>query len=538
MAFDLPWMLVAAPALGLAVLGLALVARFTRINRARRWSAALAVRARGRGRGTPFVVALAAFGAAVALAGPRWGRRVVTAESKALDLVIAMDVSRSMLAEDATPSRLGRARREASRLIHDQRGDRIGLIVFAGQSYIQAPLTIDAAALQLLIDALHPDMMSAGGTELSLALRQGRDLLLGGSEVADRVLVVFTDGETHDSLPAVLQAADVLRREGIRLIIVGEGDVDPVNIPLRTPDGAFVEFQQDADGSPVETWRRDDVLTAVADAAQGALVPAGLPDQAGAIRELVSGFKRAPQATATTIDRPAKAWIPLLAAATLLLAHMLARPATAVVGLLLLLGAGRGATAQVPRSAADSAWVRGDFRGAAERWIGQARAGVGGDTAWLNAGTAGLALGDTALARRGLERAARSVDPDIRFRALYNLGLLSLRLALADSASRAMWLDDARARYREALLLAPRDEAAKWNLELAVRLSNEGNPDAPPPPPGSGGGEAEPPPPEESGLTRSQAEAILASIAAEERETRRSGVRRNIGRDPRGRRNW
>jgi Ca-activated chloride channel family protein len=537
MVFDLPWMLWAAPALGLVALGLALAARVARIARARRWSATLAERARARGRGTPFVLALAAFAAAVGLAGPRWGRRVVTAESKALDMVIAMDVSRSMLAEDTRPSRLGRAQREAARLVYDHRGDRIGLIVFAGQSYIQSPLTSDAAALQLLIDALHPDMLSAGGTELARALRQGRDLLLGGSQVADRVLVVFTDGEAHDSLPVVLGAAAMLKREGVRLIMVGEGETEPVNIPLRAPDGTVTEVQHGPDGAPVETWRRDEVLTAVADAAEGALVPAGLADQAGAIRDLVSGFKRAPQATATTINRPAKAWIPVLAAVGLLLAHLLARPASAVVGLLVLAGLPHAALAQVPRSAADSAWIRGDFRGAAERWVAQVRLGVGGDTAWFNAGTAGLAVGDTALARRALERAARSVDPEIRFRALYNLGLLSLRLALADSADRGVRLEEARARYREALLLVPSHQAAKWNLELALRLSGESSANAPRPPSSAGGGAADQPP-EESGLNRSQAEAILASVAAEERETRRAGVRRNVGRDPQGTKNW
>ncbi|HEX9582519.1 MAG TPA: VWA domain-containing protein [Gemmatimonadales bacterium] len=538
-AFDLPWMLGVAPVVGLAVLALALAARSVRIGRARRWSAALAEQARGRGRTTPLVLGVAAFAAAVALAGPRWGRRVVTAESKALDLVIAVDVSRSMLAEDVAPSRLGRVQREAARVIHDQRGDRIGLIAFAGQSFIYSPLTIDAPALQLLVDALHPDMLSVGGTELTAALRQGRDLLLGGSNVADRVLVLFTDGETHDSLGAVLEAAGQLRREGVRLIVVGEGGADPVNIPLRAPDGSFVEFQALPQGGLVETWRRDDALTAIADAGQGALVPAGLTDQAGAIRDLVANYKRAPQATATTVDRPARAWVPLLAATVLLLSYMFARPASVVVALALVAGAPHAGHAQAaPRGPADSAWMRGDFRAAAARWTADVRAGHGGDTAWLNAGTAGFALGDTALARGGLGRAARSIHPEVRFRALYNLGLLSLRLALADSANREAHLEAARTHYREALLLRPRDSAAKWNLELAVRMQSGGDGAAPPPPSGGGGGDPGEPPAEPSGLTRSQAEAILGSIAEEERETRRAGVRRNIGRDPTGRRNW
>jgi Ca-activated chloride channel family protein len=541
-AFDVPWMLAAAPAVGLAVLAMALAARWARVGRARRWSVALAERARGRGRSAPLVLALGAFAAGVALAGPRWGRRTVTAESKALDLVIAIDVSRSMLAEDAPPSRLGRAQREAARVIHDQRGDRIGLIAFTARSFILSPLTIDAGALLLLLDALHPDMMSEGGTELSSVLRQGRDLLLGGSTVADRVLVVFTDGESHDSLATVLEAATMLRREGIRLIMVGEGGTEPVNIPLRTPEGALVEFQPAPGGGLVETWRRDDVLTQVADAAEGALVPAGLTDQAGAVRDLVSGFRRAPQATATTVDRPARAWVPLLAAALLLLMHLFARPGTAVAGLALLaaLPPSRWAQGQTaPRSPADSAWVRGDFRAAAERWIAEVNEGRGGDTAWLNAGTAGLALGDTALARRGLGRAARSVHPEVRFRALYNLGLVALRLARADSANRGAHLDAARAHYREALLLKPADSAAKWNLELAVRMASRGSGGAAPPPPaGSGSGGPAEPPSEPSGLSRSQAEAILGSIAEEERETRRAGVRRAIGREQPARRNW
>ncbi|HXV87190.1 MAG TPA: hypothetical protein VD793_10845, partial [Gemmatimonadales bacterium] len=153
-------------------------------------------------------------------------------------------------------------------------------------------------------------------------------------------------------------------------------------------------------------------------------------------------------------------------------------------------------------------------------------------------GTAGLALGDTALARNALGRAARSIHPDVRFRALYNLGLLSLRLANADSTNRQAHLEEARTRYREALLLRPREQDAKWNLELALRLASGSSSDSPQPPPSGSEGDAGEPPPEPSGLTRSQAEAILGSIAEEERETRRSGVRRNIGRDQVGRRNW
>jgi len=542
--FDSPLLITLAPVLAIVVTALALWARIQRVRRARRWSADLERAARRAGRLTPLALGLAAFAAGVALAGPRWGRRTVRTESTALDLVLAIDISRSMLAEDVTPSRLGRAQREARRLVHDLEGDRLGLIAFAGQSFILSPLTTDGGALQLLIDGLDPDMATAGGTELGAALRQGRDLLQGGSEVADRVLVVFSDGETHDTLSDVLSAAARLRRDGVRLILVGEGAAAPTTIPLRTPEGEFLDYQRTEDDRPVLTARRDDVLTQVADAGHGALVPATLADQAGAVRELVRAFKRSPQATTTVTDRPLQAWVPVLVGVVLLLAQTVTRrsAALAAIALGVTTGAARPAQAQWGRNPGDEAWRRSAFRVAAQRYLEQVRRGEGGDTTWFNLGTAALAVGDTALTDQALGRAAGSLDPDIRFRALYNAGLLALRLAARDSARRDQYLAAARERYREALLLRPNDEAAKWNLELAIRRSRQsgGGGEAPPPPPSGGGGsEPQPPPAARAGLTRAQAEQVLNSIADEERQVRQGLARLRPGsREIRGQKTW
>lgn len=540
MVFDTPSLLPVAPVVALVAVLLSLWARRARIQRAQRWSSELGAQARRVGRFGPLGLSLATFLATVALAGPRWGHRVVTAETKALDLVIAIDVSRSMLAEDVPPSRLGRTQREASRLVHDLAGDRIGLIAFSGQSYILSPLTVDGPALQLRIDALHPDMMSAGGTGLGRALRQGHDLLLGGSAVADRVLVVFTDGEAHDSLSDVLNAAERLRRDGVRLILVGEGGNRPTPIPLRDAQGNFIEYQPLPEGGLVQTVRRDDILTATQDAAHGAQVAAALADQAGAVRELVAGYKRSPQATTSASDRPPRGWIPLLGAVILLVAHGFTRRTAALAGLAVWLAGAPRLAAQGAGNAADSAWVRGDFRVAAVRYLRQMQAGEGGDTTWYNAGTAALAVGDTALARRALVRATRSLDPDVRFRALYNLGLLSLRLAATDARSRDHYLEEARQRYREALLLRPGDTAAQWNLELAIRQQQGGGggEDAPPPPGASGAPPSTPRTEQRGGLTLAQAQQILNSIAEEERATRRKLPRRGLGREAAGGRNW
>jgi Ca-activated chloride channel family protein len=525
MVFDRPLVLAVAPVVGLTVAALAWWARRARVARARRWSDALARAARATHRDTWAWLGLAAMAGTVALAGPRWGRQVVSSDTQALDLVIAVDLSRSMLAEDVVPSRLGRAQAQIRRLLHDLEGDRIGLIGFAGRSFILSPLTGDESALLLLTDALHPDLVSAGGSGLAAALRQGRELLGASDRVADRVLVVFTDGEAHDSTPDLVDAGDRIRRDGVRLILVGEGATQPVRIPVRGPGGEVTGSQEDVDGTPVLTQRRDDLLTAVADAAEGVLVAAALDDQARAVRELVAGFRRAPARVAATAHDLPRGWIALLGAAAVLLAQVFGRRAAALAALALAVGLPRSLAAQGPRNPGDEAWRAGQMPRAASAYLEQARSGQGGDTAWYNAGTALLALKRYPEARDALLHAATSLDPELRFRALFNLGLLALQRADAEVPNRDAHRAEARARYREALLLRPRDPDAKWNLELALD---------PPPPSGAGGGAQPPPPPSGGGgegptmpdLSRDQAEQILESIAAEERHTRQDLTRR------------
>jgi Ca-activated chloride channel family protein len=542
--FDAPGVLYAAPLVAGMLMGLAWWARGARLRHAARWSRELLVLARGVNRWSAWLVGGVVLAVMLALAGPRWGRRTIVTQSKALNMAIAVDVSRSMLAEDATPSRLKRAQREARRLVQDLSGDRIGLLAFAGRSFILSPLTVDGGALQLLVDGLDPEMTSAGGTALAQTLQQGREMLLASTEVADRVLVVFTDGETWDSMPEVLASARALKRDGIHLIMVAEGGRTPVRIPERDENGVVRGYHQDGDGVTVITARQDEVLTGVADAAEGALVAAGLTDQAGAVRELVSAYKRAPTASTTAADQVSRAWIPLLLAVLMLVTHTLTRRTAALACLLLALTLPAGARAQTPKNAGDAAWRDGSWSGAVAAYLAQARRGEGGDTAFLNAGTAALALGDTGLARSALERGAQSLDPEVRYRSLYNLGLLALQRAAADKAHSDAFLAEARERYREALLLRPKSANAKWNLELAVRRTppasgGGGQQQQPPPPPqGSSGGRGAPPPPN-SGLTAQQAAEILNSIASEEAATRAS-LQRRRGRptERRGVRDW
>ena len=534
--FDAPVVVALSPVIGLAVWIAASWARRARLRRAAAWSEQTARAARAAGPLGGPALGLAAALAAIALSGPRWGEERIVTETRGLNLVLAVDISRSMLAEDAAPSRLARALREARRLVQDLDGDRLGLTAFAGTSYILAPLSVDGSALTLYLDALDPDVASEGGTELAPVIAQGVDLLRSSPEIADRVLVLFTDGEAHDSLEKTLEEARRLVSLGIHLIIVAEGGRAPAKIPLRDDKGALLGWQQDDEGKPVETARRDDILGAIADAAQGTIVASELPDQAGAVRDLVASYKRATATESRTQRGRPRAWIPLLLSVVALAAQTLSRRTAALIALALLVGVPASARAQRPRSAAEKAWDAGETRRAAEAYLAELKARPDDDTAWYNTGAAAMAVGDPALARASLARAAASLDPDLRFRALYNLGLLALLEARSDSANRETHLADAERALREALLLRPRNVRAKWNLELVNRMRDQGGggaqPNPPPPASGGGGGGGAGGPGQQNqpqgqgsdpggGLSEAQADQVLRSIGQEELRTRR-----------------
>jgi len=253
------------------------------------------------------------------------------------------------------------------------------------------------------------------------------------------------------------------------------------------------------------------------------------PLQQALIRDLVASYRRARASETRTEQSRPRAWLPLLLAVGLLVAQAASRRTAALVGLAIaclvaLPAANVAQQPQLPRSLAEKAWDRHDLRRARVAYLAELAGRRKEDAAWYNAGTAALADSDAETARASLAHAAASLDPDLRFRALYNLGLLALQQADDDTAGRDTHLADAERAYREALLLRPRDRAAKWNLELAVRHRGSSQNKAPP----SGGGGSGPsgggarssggaP----GGLSPAQAEQLLRSIGHEELKTRR-----------------
>lgn len=522
MSFDLPWILWLAPAVGLGFWGLARIARRRRIQAASAWSAGAAAAARWGPFG-PFWVALGVLAITVGIAGPRFGSADVDTETRALNIVFAIDISRSMLAEDALPSRLGRAIGESRRLLHDARGDRMALLAFAGRSYILTPLTLDDGAVELQLDALEPDIASEGGTALAAVLNQGGQLLAAASEGGARAMVLMTDGEAHDSLDQIREAARGLQEAGVTLIVIGQGGVTPARIPIRDDAGQLLEYKKDDAGNEVLTARRDEMLRSIADAAQGILTPADSPDQAGAAWKTLASLDRDPATGRRTEDLRPRAWIAALGALVLLFGQGAWGRRAALVGVVGLLASSE-ATAQRP--AGGTARLRGaDTTRAVDEFRRAATSGSGADTSWYNAGSVALATGQLDVAREALGAAGRSLDPVVRFQSLYNLGLASLREARSDSAKRGPLEREAADRFREALLLSPASAAAKWNLELTSRRQPPSSSQPKPQPQRPQGGAGQPAPRSE-GMTAAEAEQILRSVERSEQAVRTDQLRR------------
>ena len=207
----------------------------------------------------------------LALARPQFGTRVETVRSEGQDVMVALDVSRSMLAEDVAPNRLERARLEIIRILQRLDGDRIGFVAFAGNAFVQSPLTVDYGAATLFLNSMSPDLIPVQGTNLGEALTVALDAFEEGTR-DHRVLIVVTDGEDHEG-----QIEGALERaldEGVQIHTVGIGSLEGVPIPEFDDSGVRSGFVRDGDGAVVTTRLDESTLEYVAQATGGRYFPA------------------------------------------------------------------------------------------------------------------------------------------------------------------------------------------------------------------------------------------------------------------------
>lgn len=204
----------------------------------------------------------------VALARPQWGFHWQEVKRRGLDILIVLDTSRSMLAEDIKPNRLQQAKWGVRDLVKKLNGDRIGLVAFAGSSFLQCPLTIDYAAFLMTLDDIYSGIIPRGGTAITQALRTAIDSFEKDIE-SDRAIVLITDGEDHEGNAASL--ADELKSQNIRVYAIGIGSREGELIP-GTGGNAGPGFFKDRQGNVVKTSLKEDVLEQLALATGGAYV--------------------------------------------------------------------------------------------------------------------------------------------------------------------------------------------------------------------------------------------------------------------------
>lgn len=200
-----------------------------------------------------------------ALARPQWGSRMELVQRKGLDIVVAVDVSLSMLAEDIRPDRLARSKQEIARFVDRLEGDRIGLVAFAGDAFLQTPLTSDYAAFRIFLDVLEPGLIEAPGTDISRALEAGLQAFPEG-EGKYRVMVLLTDGEDHGG--RALRIAEEAARAGVVIYTVGIGSLAGVPIPVEGPSGRR-SYKRDRQGEIVSTRLDPELLMQIARATGG-----------------------------------------------------------------------------------------------------------------------------------------------------------------------------------------------------------------------------------------------------------------------------
>lgn len=205
----------------------------------------------------------------IALARPQFGSRVETIRSSGQDIVVAIDLSQSMLAQDVSPNRLERARLAVYRLMEGLSGDRIGLVAFAADAFVQSPLTMDYRAAGMFLNAMTPDLMPIQGTDLGAALRTSLEALEKGAREA-RVLVLVTDAEDHeDDFSDILSE---LRAIDVYIVVIGTNEGAP--IPVYDERGAQQGFLRDEAGSVVTTRVGEGALQNLADDAGATVVRA------------------------------------------------------------------------------------------------------------------------------------------------------------------------------------------------------------------------------------------------------------------------
>jgi Ca-activated chloride channel family protein len=505
------------------------------------------------------ILAVAGFACvALALARPQWGARLEPIGSAGVDVVIALDASDSMLAEDLRPSRLERAKAAAGDLIERLSLDRVGVVAFAGTAEVLCPLTPDHEGARLFIDSIDPLHQAVPGTALGEALRASLSVF-SRRERKHKAIVLVTDGESHE--PGAEEAAAAAAAEGAVVYALGVGSGRGEPVPVRGTEGELRGYKKDADGRVITSRLDEEALAALARAGRGRYLRlSGGQEEIAALAAEIGSLERKERQAGLRSRLEDRYQIPL-AAAALLLALEAALPErragrraqrrgalAAALALGLIAPPALAASPRRLNEEGNRAYRKAELERALQAYTEAQVGAPQSPEIQYNLGNVFYRQQEYQRAGEAYRKALESARGALARDAAYNLG--NARFQEEDYAGAA-------AAYRGALKIDPADREAKRNLELALAHLK-------PPPPGGGGKDKkdedkkepqEPPPaagqepqpqrqdrknaPSPGEIAKEEAERLLDALAQEERDNlERERRRHRAPQTPPGGKDW
>lgn len=225
----------------------------------------------------------------LALVNPKVGTKLETVKREGVDIVFAVDVSKSMLAEDIAPNRLEKSKQLVTQIINNLASDRIGIIAYAGKAFPQLPITTDYAAAKMFLQNMNTDMLSSQGTAINEAIKLATTYF-DDEQQTNRVLIIISDGEDHSEEAA--SVAEEANNSGIRIFTIGVGSIQGGPIPEKR-NGVLLNYKKDNEGKTVITRLNEEVLKNIAKEANGVYINGNITsDVVENIGEILNGMDK------------------------------------------------------------------------------------------------------------------------------------------------------------------------------------------------------------------------------------------------------